>query len=218
MKSHHMFRVFCILYFVICFLAISSIQASPEIYLSYFAKISQSACSKSNSKIADSLFSREELVGGLQRAFIDYAEARSSRMPEFMSTLNPRYKIKNQFVIQGNKYEVVSILGAGAEGVVYVVMLDSELFAVKDFYEYSSIKAPSQLQVFGREGRALLMQFVPGLPVSTLENHQYLTDLGLSWGRAEAVTEHLQKLQFRPAEENFVVDVTTGKIVKIDDQ
>ncbi len=141
----------------------------------------------------------------------------------------------------GQKYRVLGTLGAGAEGIVYVVQTPEGLRVIKEFYSIDSAKnadgsdgshgafgsfgrrshtSYADLYLYGRDGKMVMLEFVLGLPMEFALQKEYLILLGLKPSLAEELSKWVQDstgiYDDFDIEYNSVFEIHSARLFEID--
>lgn len=157
--------------------------------------------------------------GPLLRAFLTYLERGPDRLPpDFARSDLP---IRQTIQFGDRSLQVVGVFGAGHEGIVYVVKTPEGLRTIKEFYRTRDLPRGDQyadLQILGRSGRFVMLEFVPGLPTNLVVSETSLNEFGMDYALAIEVSEWATATFVEWAHEAYdtVLDIRNGRLRRID--
>jgi hypothetical protein len=139
------------------------------------------------------------------------------------------------------KFRILATLGAGGEGVVYVVETPEGLRAIKEFYHIADAKAAdgsegpqgafgysgnsrytsyADLYIYERYGNMVMLEFVLGLPLDIALEKEELISLGLKPSLAKGLAKWVSDMtgirEKFDDEFNSIFDIHSARLLEID--
>ncbi len=150
------------------------------------------------------------------RNFLIESKERALQSPDFINSGLP---VRSVIKFKDETFRVIAILGAGSEGIVYVVETKHGARVIKEFYRKSDIYIEAgkyvDLQAYGVDQRLLYLEFVPGVQTEIISSETHLNEFGMDYGLAIEISEWFAN-EHESVDFNHVVDIRNGRLVLID--